>query len=497
MNQYYAYIRVSTARQGEKGVSLTEQRDAIERYANAKQMTISEWFEERETAAKFGRPVFQRMLSLLAKGKVRGVIIHKIDRSARNLRDWARLIELTDDMTEVHFANESIDVNSRGGRLSADIQAVVAADYIRNLREETKKGFYGRLKQGLYPMRAPVGYLDTGGGNPKEIDPVRGPLVRQVFELYATGQHSLDSVRLEMSKRGLVMPSGGPLRINAVSVILNNPFYAGIIRIKKTGETFEGIHQPLVSQTLFDQVQRVLKDKTQRRIVRHDFLFRGMFQCAGCGRRLIGERQKGHVYYRCHSRACRGVSQSERGIEAAVVHILEPLRFPVEEMKIYKETVAELATEQVLQAEELKNDAVMKLTSITERLDRLTDALIDGLIEKDTFDRRKESLLHAKRRAEEEIATLELRKGQNVNPLAEILELSSGAQQQYISGDKPEKRELLKILSSNLSLDRKNVVVELSNPYCRLANRPTFLSGAPCRDRVRTFLRGIINLNTD
>jgi hypothetical protein len=40
----------------------------------------------------------------------------------------------------VHFANDSLDLNTRGGRLSADIQAVVAADYIRNLREEAKKG---------------------------------------------------------------------------------------------------------------------------------------------------------------------------------------------------------------------------------------------------------------------------------------------------------------------------------------------------------------------
>ena len=59
----------------------------------------------------------------------------------------------------------SLDLNTRGGRLSADIQAVVAADFIRNLREETKKGFYGRLKQGLYPICAPIGYLDRGGGH--------------------------------------------------------------------------------------------------------------------------------------------------------------------------------------------------------------------------------------------------------------------------------------------------------------------------------------------
>src|SRR4029077_2705893 len=131
-------------------------------------------------------PVFSQMLKALKSGKVAGVIIHKIDRSARNLRDWADLIELSDSGIEIHIASENLDLRSRGGRLSADIQAVVAADYIRNLREETRKGFYGRLKQGLYPLAAPIGYLDRGKGKPKEPDPAKAPLVRRAFELYAT-----------------------------------------------------------------------------------------------------------------------------------------------------------------------------------------------------------------------------------------------------------------------------------------------------------------------
>src|SRR5579862_9403612 len=162
MPQYFGYTRVSTAKQGEQGVSLQEQRDAISRYAVRFGLEVSQWFEERETAAKQGRPMFSQMLRLLRNGKSRGVIIHKIDRSARNLKDWADLGEMIDAGLEVHFANEALDLHSRGGRLSADIQAVVAADYIRNLREETIKGFYGRLKQGLYPLAAPIGYLDQG-----------------------------------------------------------------------------------------------------------------------------------------------------------------------------------------------------------------------------------------------------------------------------------------------------------------------------------------------
>src|ERR1700730_10913646 len=147
MNHYFGYTRVSTVKQGE-GVSLQQQREAIERYAQRNSYEVTEWFEEQETAAKQGRPVFSRMIKMLKHRKARGVIIHKIDRSARNLRDWADLGDLIDQGVDVLFANESLDMHSRGGRLSADIQAVVASDYIRNLREETKKGINGRLKQG-------------------------------------------------------------------------------------------------------------------------------------------------------------------------------------------------------------------------------------------------------------------------------------------------------------------------------------------------------------
>src|ERR1035441_3168767 len=167
MKTYFGYVRVSTARQGERGVSLQEQRDAILRYGERHQLEISRWFEERETAAKRGRPIFNEMLKLLRSGKSSGVMIHKIDRSARNMKDWAELGELIDGGVEVHFVNESLDLASRGGRLSADIQAVVAADYVRNLRDETKKGFYGRIKQGLYPLPAPLGYLDMRQGDRK------------------------------------------------------------------------------------------------------------------------------------------------------------------------------------------------------------------------------------------------------------------------------------------------------------------------------------------
>ena len=89
MKPFFGYIRVSTARQGDHGVSLEVQREAILRHAQEHGFSIVDWFEERQTAAKRGRPLFSRMIDQLRQNRADGVIMHKIDRGARNLRDWA------------------------------------------------------------------------------------------------------------------------------------------------------------------------------------------------------------------------------------------------------------------------------------------------------------------------------------------------------------------------------------------------------------------------
>lgn len=125
-NSYFGYVHVSTQKQGE-GASLEAQRDAIERYASHNGLTVSDWFCEKETAAKTGRPVFAAMVRELKKRRAAGFIVHKIDRSARNFKDWAMIGDLSDAGFDIHFATETLDFRSRGGRLAADIQVVIAA----------------------------------------------------------------------------------------------------------------------------------------------------------------------------------------------------------------------------------------------------------------------------------------------------------------------------------------------------------------------------------
>ncbi len=319
MKVFYGYIRVSTARQGEHGVSLEHQREAIERYADKNSLKILRWFEEQETAAKRGRPLFGQMLKLLRIGKASGVIIHKIDRSARNLKDWADLGELIDTGLEVHFANESLDLHSRGGRLSADIQAVVAADYIRNLREETIKGFYGRLKQGLYPRPALIGYQDQGPGLPKLPNPVQAPLVRLAFEKYSSGNYNLKLLTAEMQELGLRTRKDRKVSLNGISCILNNPFYTGRIYVKKTGQSFEGVHQAIVPSVIFDRVQQILKGKFNKRTQRFCYQFRQMVPCKLCRYSMVGEEQSNHIYYRCHTTGCPTKTIREETLEQGLI----------------------------------------------------------------------------------------------------------------------------------------------------------------------------------
>lgn len=486
MSKVFAYVRVSTVKQGEKGVSLQEQRDAILRYCERESLEILEWFEERQTAAKSGRPVFGQMLTRLRQGKASGIVIHKIDRSARNLRDWAKLGELIDRGIRIHFANESLDLHTRGGRLSADIQAVVAADYIRNLREESRKGFYGRLKQGLYPMPAPMGYQDNGGGNVKTFDPQRAPLVKRAFELYATGRYTLDTLLLEVHKLGLRNRQGILISRNGLVRMLHNPFYTGLMRVRKTGEFFVGAHEPLISRALFERVQQAFSGRARLRIRHHEFLYRHQIKCKLCGRKLTGELQKGNVYYRCHSKDCPTMTIREELIDAGITSALRSLEFTVKEREYLDNVLREQGKIWDSQTKKLRESSELRLSQVNNRLARLTDAFLDQAIDRETFEERKGQLLAERLDIEQSLSGLNAPRSDFYARVQKFFELSNMATQHYILAKSAEKRQLLQIISSNLTVTRRNLDIALSFPFNLIAKRALVSHGAPHRDTIRT-----------
>ena len=482
---FYGYIRVSTARQGE-GVSLQEQRASIERFAAQRGLIVERWFEERETAAKIGRPIWNEMLRLLKKRAAAGVVIHKIDRGVRNGRDWVDLTELVDKgLIELYFANEGLDLTNRGGRLSADLQAVVAADYIRNLREEALKGINGRLKQGILPMPAPVGYLDCGAGKPKAIDPVKGPLVRRAFELYATGKYNLHTLLSEVQRSGLKNRRGGEVSVNGLATMLRNPFYIGLIRVQRRKETYEGAHDHLLKKSLFDQVQAVLDGKLSARPERHDFLLRRTVRCKSCGYSLIGETQKGFIYYRCHSPSC-ATNLKEESADGKVSPLFLACELDAEERAYLREKIKSMKASWQDEKAEHRKALDLKLSQLAARRARLTDALIDGLLDRELFEERQEALLSEKRTVEEQLANLDDSGMTGPQKLADFLERLDSAHTLYESGTIDEKRELLTKFTSNWLAAGKDVDFTPLPEVQLVAKRSKNLYGGPKRDRPRT-----------
>jgi site-specific DNA recombinase len=480
---YFAYSRVSTTKQGD-GSSLQEQRSAITAYAQRHDLPIAAWYEEMETAAKQGRRTFNRMLADLRRQKVDGIIIHKIDRSARNLKDWANLNDLIDQGVEVHFAHESLDMLTRGGRLAADIQAVVAADFIRNLRDEVRKGIYGRLKQGFYPFRAPIGYLDRGKATGKAVDPLIGPLVREAFRRYATGAYTLDSLRRAMAGQGLANRNGSPLAKSYVAKVLQNPFYIGLIRLRRTGECFPGIHSPLIPTALFEQVQDVMTGRTFAREQTHRHLYRRLVRCEGCGRLLTGERQKGHVYYRCHNASCRGVSIREAQLVAATENLFALVSLSDEELGDLRDLLHAAEAGDLDREAQAKGEAALRIEQCTARLQRLTDALVDGVIDKIVFEERRLALLTERRRFEERLNAES--PGLGTETLQKF-ELARTALLSPATLSPEQLRQSLDLVSSNFVVRGKELATTLRFPFDVIANWRISNKCAPCMDAVRTF----------
>jgi len=484
MKKVFGYIRVSTVKQG-TGVSLQEQKEAIVQYAEKHDLTIVEWFEELETAAKQGRPLFTRMMKLLRGGKSAGVIIHKIDRSARNLKDWAALGDMIDEGIEVHFAHESLDMDTRGGRLAADIQAVIASDYIRNLREEAIKGLYGRLKQGIYPFGAPIGYLNNGGGNVKTIDPISGPIILKAFELYATEKYNLFELAKKMYNLGLRNTNNKKVSKTTLSKILNNPFYVGVMIVK--GKPFTGNHEPLVPAFLFNQVRSILQGKTNTKTFKHSFLFRRIIKCGSCNYSLIAEAKTGHIYYRCHTKDCSTKTIREDRVLGPLMSLMSSIQLDVIETDTLKQILKDFELNWTASYTKLSETVRMQEQKISQKLERLTDAYIENILDREAYNIKKGQLMIELKEYQGKNRDILLQKESIFRKANNYLEFLKTLLATFNSGIHDEKRKIVKVITSKLSFSENKLSIAMKSPFHELANRSLLLSGGHVRPIPRTF----------
>ncbi len=496
ISKVFCYIRVSSEQQAE-GASLSEQRRVIEGFCQRKGLTIATVFEDVETAAKAGRANFEVMLKKLRKGEAQGVIFHKVDRSSRNYRDWLTISDLMDAGVYVAFAAEGLESKDTSGRVAMDILASLAVHFIRNLKEEVKKGMRGRYHEGLLPRKAPIGYLDPPAGTPKSgrclktPDPERAPFILQAHQLFATGEYTLDRLKEEMTRRGFRTKSEKPLSISRIVDVLGNPFYAGFVRYE--GQLFSGKHQAIVPLELFKRVQALRHQKMHAMKSKHEHRLGQLLHCGFCNRLLTPEIVKGHTYYRCHNRTHESNSIREEMATGLIEYDLRRIKFSEAEKKAVSASMEQMTKGgDEAKRKERERLVLMQNNAASDRR-AAAAAYLRGVMDEAIYKEMQDSLLMKEKDAADKLAGMK-----NVSPTQDLTEAVQMVELlffAYVSAGQDgiaKQRAIIRSTCSNLTVKSKNVVVERRQWLQAIVDREIFSSGVPLREKVRTmeqFLR--------
>jgi site-specific DNA recombinase len=219
-----------------------------------------------------------------------------------------------------------------------------------------------------------------------------------------------------------------------------------------------------------------------------------MITCVRCRYRLIGERQKGNVYYRCHTRHCQTHSIRENAADSTIHSHLLPLGLTRDEAAEMKERAVLMLADDDKHREDQVQAVNLQIQNVSGRLSRLMDVYLDGAVDRQAFEEKKLALLMERKSFEQEWDRLARGEHSFLDGVLKYLELMEMAPLSYKSAIPGEKRRLIKTLTSNFFADGKNVVVELKSPFREVSNLNSVRVGGPLRDRPRTFLQSVFDL---
>lgn len=189
-NKTIIYARVLSKDQEREGYSIPAQLKLLRSYALKNDFIVVKDFIDVETAKQSGRTNFDQMVVFLQDHPdVKVLLCEKTDRLYRNFRDYVTIDDL--DLTVI-LVKEGTVLNRNSNshdKFIHGIKVLMAKNYIDNLSEETKKGLVEKAERGEYPSRAPIGYIHKD--KKLLVDNKIAPLIRDVYERYATGKYSV------------------------------------------------------------------------------------------------------------------------------------------------------------------------------------------------------------------------------------------------------------------------------------------------------------------
>lgn len=464
------YARVSSKEQEQEGFSIPAQLRLLQEYADANKLGVCEQFVEAETAKRSGRRAFSRMLRFVKENGIENILAEKTDRLYRNFADYVKVDELG---VNIHLVKEG-EILGPGSKshekLVHGLKVLLAKNYIDNLSEEIRKGMGEKARSGYYPTHAPLGYLNVPGPTGKKIlvpDPDRAQLVKSIFEAFALGTHSVDTVTKLAREIGLTSKKNHRLNRTAIHKILKHPVYTG--RYHWGGELFLGKHEPLVELETFALVQSILEGRNTRLgFGTVPIAYRGLIRCAKCGSSMVGEIKKGrYVYYHCVGRrnGCDLPYVREECLTEQFAAFLDRIRIPEDLLQKLKVAMLEMATLEESEANRVITDLEIQASKLRDKLARLYEDKLSGEVGLDTYRHLKERYEGELSQVDQRRRSLSVTESQWRIDAERVFELCVSASHRFKLGDPDSRREILQLVLSNCNYDGHSLSIEPSDSF--------------------------------
>ncbi len=477
MRKAVLYVRVSSKEQSE-GYSLDAQEKlALNNYATKNNLEVVKTWKVWESAWREERKAFNEMIAFVKKHpEITDIIFDVPDRMTRNDIDKIKIYQLVKEFNKtIHFSRTGkvfSKNSSPDDEFMLDIEIAYAKKVSNDISMRTKMGLMEKADRGILPTRAPIGYKNNPLTGMIDIDEEKAPLVKRIFELYATGNYSEKAIAEIINREGFRNSNGGKIHKSHIHRILNNPFYYGMFYW--AGELKKGIHTPLISKELFDKVQEVLRQYNKPQYTKRQFAFSGLLICGKCGCKITAEiKKEKYVYYHCtgYRGKCGNIRIREEELDGLLGEVVKKIKIDEKIAKWVEKCINKGSEKERNYMEKKLQVLNAHLTKINNRMKQAYRDKLDGLISEEFFRENMKEWEKEKEEIEREIIECKNSlKDIKIEDAKLILELAQNAYTLYSNQPLSEKRKLLNIILSNCTFDSGNLCPVYKKPFDILSN---------------------------
>ena len=474
----FLYCRKSLEDKARQVQSIEDQKKIMKEIAQTRNLEITNVFtDEKSAGIPHLRPAFQEMMKQIQKGEVQAILTWKIDRLSRNPIENGQLSWMLQQGIIQEIITSDRNYLPQDNVLLFMVEGAMANQYLRDLSTNVKRGMNSRVKKGVFPGHAPLGYLNAGiqKGNKKIVaDPMNFPFLQELWNLLKTKKYQLADLYRIMQVQYPIYKKGKVLAFSSFYRIFHNSFYCGIL--KWGGEFHLGTHQIMLTQSEFDSIQHHLGKKEKTREKNLEFDFKGILKCGHCDACITAERKTKFIisentnktfdYYRCTHRKrdieCHQKPLSQKQIETQLSSELEKVSLPD---CVFEFGIAQLKKTNTVQSNTQSQGIVnleKEIQNLENRIIKIEENLaLESNVEIREILRKKyaESKIQVQK-CREDIQTLKCQTETRNQSIIDSLKIIQNGKQLIQEGTKEQKKRIFYGLGSNWKINDRKLVYE-------------------------------------